>query len=111
MKKIHHRTQPARVEIHEEYPESIFGRSMVIVLSSSESSLGTLNGTTDFAELWTRVTRTPDKAEAVRTLAEILAQRKGRTFISRLEHKEAELCIEVLDYVSYNLHLLPCPVA
>ena len=61
----------------------------------------------DYRRLWKDVTNTIDEARAVRTLADILADKEGRTFISRLEHKDAELCIEILDRVSHDLHLLP----
>jgi hypothetical protein len=58
----------------------------------------------DYLRLWKRVASTTDEAKAVRTLAEILADREGRTFISRLERKDVELCIEILDRVSRDLH-------
>lgn len=61
----------------------------------------------DFRRLWKDVTNTIDEAKAVRILAEILADKEGRAFISRLERKDAELCIEILDHVSYNLDFLP----
>ena len=53
----------------------------------------------NYQRLWKEVTSTTDEAKAVRTLAEILAEKEGRTFISRLERRDAELCIEILDHV------------
>jgi len=47
------------------------------------------------------------KAESTRILAEILANREGRNFISSLTRKDAELCIEVLTHVSRDLYTLP----
>jgi hypothetical protein len=61
----------------------------------------------DYRQLWKDVTSATDEANAVRTMAEILTDWEGRTFISRLERKEAELCIEILDHVSCDLHLFP----
>ena len=60
----------------------------------------------DYQRLWKDVTSVTDGSKAVRTLAGILVDKEGRAFISRLERKEAELCIEILDHVSCNLHLL-----
>ena len=51
-------------------------------------------------ELWEGVTGASDEGKAVRTLVEILLDKEGRTFISNLAHKDAELCIEILDLVS-----------
>lgn len=48
----------------------------------------------------------PDKAESVVALARILATEDGRDFVSRSDRKDAESCIEILDYVSPN----PCLV-
>ena len=53
----------------------------------------------DYQRLWKEVTSAIDEAKAVRTLAEILAEKEGRKFISRLERRDAELCIEILDHV------------
>ena len=61
--------------------------------------------TKDYRRLWKDVTTTIGEAKAVRTLVEILADKEGRAFISRLERNDAELCIEVLDHVSRNLYL------
>lgn len=60
--------------------------------------------TKDYEELWDGVTNAANEAQAVRTLAEILTDKEGRVFISRLGSKDAELCIEVLDRVSHGLH-------
>ena len=59
----------------------------------------------DYQRLWKDVTSATDEAKAVRTLAEILVDKEGRAFASRLERKEAELCIEILDRVSRDFHL------
>jgi hypothetical protein len=61
----------------------------------------------DHQRLWKHVTGATDESKAVRTLAEILVDREGRALISRLERKEAELCIEILDRVSRDLDLFP----
>jgi len=55
--------------------------------------------------LWEEVASIADEAGAVRALCEILADKDGRCFVSHLERKEAELCIEVLDRVSRGLYL------
>ena len=53
----------------------------------------------DYQRLWKAVISTTDEAKAIRTLANILADKEGRTFISRLDRTGAELCIEILDHV------------
>ena len=58
----------------------------------------------NYQGLWENVTSAGDEAKAVRTLAEILTDKEGRVFISRLERESAELCIEILDHVSRDLH-------
>jgi hypothetical protein len=45
----------------------------------------------DYRQLWKDVTNTSDEGKAVRTLAEILLDKEGRSFISNLERKDAEL--------------------
>jgi len=60
-----------------------------------------------YQQLWKEIAEAESGAEAVRTLAEILADKEGRIFILRLERKNAKLCIEVLDRVSCDLYLLP----
>ena len=64
--------------------------------------------TKDYQRLWKTVTSTIDEARAVRTLAEILVDKEGRAFISRLGREDARLCIEILDHVSRDLRL-SCP--
>ena len=59
-----------------------------------------------YQQLWKDVTNATDEAKAVRTLAGILANKEGRTFISRLGRKDGELCIEILDRVGCDLRLL-----
>ena len=60
----------------------------------------------DYGRLWKDVTNTTDESKAVRILAKILADKEGRAFISRLKRRDAELCIEILDSVSCDAHLL-----
>jgi len=57
----------------------------------------------NYQRLWKEVTSTIDEAKSVRILAEILVDKEGRTFVSRLGREDAELCIEILDHVSRNL--------
>ena len=61
----------------------------------------------DYRWLWQGVANASDQGEAVRTLAEILLDEEGRTFISSLERTDAELCIEIMDLVSRDPRLLP----
>jgi len=61
----------------------------------------------NYQRLWEEVTSGIDDAKSVRTLAEILVDKEGRAFISHLAHKDAELCIEILDHVSCDLYLFP----
>jgi hypothetical protein len=61
----------------------------------------------DYRQLWEGVTSASDEGKAVRSLAEILVDKEGRIFISNLEREDAKLCIETLDRVSRNPHLLP----
>jgi len=61
--------------------------------------------TKDREQLWKDVTGTVDNAQAVRALAKILADPGGRAFVSNLESKDSvDLCVEILDQVSQNLH-------
>ena len=61
----------------------------------------------DFQRLWKDVTGAEDEAAAVRALAEILVQKDGRAFVSRLENKYTDFCIDLLDRVSHDLHTQP----
>lgn len=61
----------------------------------------------DYGRIWNDITNTVDKTKAVRTLADVLADKEGRTFLLRLEREDAEFCVEILDRVSHNLHLFP----
>lgn len=61
----------------------------------------------NYQRLWRDVTSALDEAKAVRTLAGILTDKEGRTFILNLERRDAELCIEILDRVSHHLDLGP----
>ena len=60
----------------------------------------------DYQQLWKGVTNAADGTEAVQALAKIVTDKRGRAFTLGLEPKEAELCVEMLDYVSCNLYLL-----
>jgi len=62
----------------------------------------------DYRRLWEDATSTTDEGRAVRTLAEILLDKDGRTFISNLDHNDAKLCIKILGRVS-RPYLLPSP--
>jgi len=59
----------------------------------------------DYRKLWKDVGNATDEAEAVRALAEIVVDKKGRAFALTLNCTEAELCVETLDYVSRDLRL------
>ena len=65
----------------------------------------------DYRRLWVDVISTSDEEKAIRTLTKILEDREGRNFISNLTREDAELCIEILDHVSHNLHHLPPPAS
>jgi hypothetical protein len=58
----------------------------------------------DYQRLWRDITRTIDEGNTVQALAEILLDQEGRAFIAQLGRRDAELCIEILDYVSRD----PC---
>ena len=66
----------------------------------------------NYQELWERSgDASVDKTKAVQALAEIVAEIvadiDGRTFILGLEPEAVKLCLETLDYVGCDLHLLP----
>ncbi|KAF9644736.1 kinase-like protein [Thelephora ganbajun] len=74
-------------------------RHYELVRSSNQHRPNLLpEGAKDYERLWKDVTNTTDKGKAVHTLAEILSDKEGRNFISRLRRKDAELCIEILDH-------------
>jgi len=54
----------------------------------------------DYQQLWKDAVSAMDKAQAIQTLSGILVDKEGRVFISCLDGKEAELCVEILDNVS-----------
>jgi hypothetical protein len=65
---------------------------------------------TDCRPLWKNVvsaSASGDEGKAVQILAKILLDKEDRASISKLERKDAELCIEILDHVSRDLHPLP----
>ena len=64
-----------------------------------------------YRRLWEGLTITTNEAEAVRDLAEIVADKGGKDFILRLERDEAKLCIGILDRVSRELRLPPPAVS
>ena len=61
----------------------------------------------DYQRLWEGVAYAASEAEAVRALADIMVNKEGRAFALGLDRKAAELCIEVLDCVSCDLHFPP----
>ena len=63
--------------------------------------------TKDYRRLWKDVVNVTDEAKAIRILAYILMDEEGRAFTSRLGRMDAEICIEILDHVSRDLHLFP----
>jgi hypothetical protein len=65
----------------------------------------------DYHRLWKGITNANNEAKAVRTLTEILSDKEGKGFISNLERRDAELCIEILDRVSHDLNLDPSFIA
>ena len=54
----------------------------------------------DYQQLLADATNATDKAESVRILAKILAGQDGKDFVTRLDPKDGETCIEILDHVS-----------
>ena len=54
---------------------------------------------TDFNRLWEEARSVEDESESIQSLAKILLSKEGREFILTLEPNDAELCIEILDYV------------
>jgi len=58
----------------------------------------------DYQRLWEVATNATDPALAIRSLAEILADKDGRAFVSRLDSGDAELCVEILADVSHDPH-------
>lgn len=61
----------------------------------------------DYRKLWEGVTNATDEAEAVRALVQIVVDKQGRAFTLGLKLEHAELCVEILDYVSCDLRLPP----
>lgn len=61
----------------------------------------------DYRQLWEAAADSTDKIKAVRCLAKILAKDKERHFISDVGKEGAELCIDILNYVSCYLFLSP----
>jgi len=58
----------------------------------------------DHRQLWTDATSANNEAQAIQTLSDILVNKEGRVFLSRLDSRDAELCVEILDNVSRDLH-------
>jgi len=65
--------------------------------------------TKNYQQLWKGATNATDRAEAVQTLAEMVADSDGRAFILDLKPEDVVLCIEILDYVGCDLRLA-CPL-
>ena len=65
----------------------------------------------DFNMLWNRARAAAisDEAESVGIMTDVLSSKEGRAFVANLEPSEAELCIEILHYVSSNLPLAHPP--
>jgi len=65
----------------------------------------------DYQRLWKDAISTRDNAKAIQALSDGLVEKEGRVFFSRLDGKEAELCVEILDDVSCDPHSshLPLP--
>ena len=61
----------------------------------------------DYGKLWEGVTNATNEVGATQALAKIVFDKKGREFTLGLKPQDAELCVETLDYVSYDLHLTP----
>jgi len=61
----------------------------------------------DYEKLWEGVAKATNEVEAVRALAQIVFDKHGRAFTLGLKPKDAELCVETLDYVSCDLRLPP----
>jgi len=59
----------------------------------------------DYQQLWKNAVSAMDKAKAIQVMSGILVNKEGRVFISRLGGKDAELCVEILDNVSRELHI------
>jgi len=58
----------------------------------------------DYRQLWTDAVSANNKPQAVQTLSDILVNNEGRAFLSRLDSKDARLCVEILDSVSRDLY-------
>ena len=65
----------------------------------------------NFNKLWKKASTATNEADAVRTLAQILSSKEGRTFVLGLERLEAELCIEILDLVGLDSPPMTTPIA
>ena len=62
-----------------------------------------------FFQLWNSVASTTNNPEVVLALSEILSDRADRDFILSLGREEAKRCINILDRVSFDLHLPHSP--
>ena len=54
------------------------------------------------------VTSSADEGNAIRVLADILVDEEGMDFVSSLNRKDAECCIDILDLVSLDPSSIPC---
>jgi len=64
----------------------------------------------DYHQLWKDAISAGDKAKAIQTLSDVLVEKEGRVFFSRLDGKEAKLCVEILDDVSCDPHSSHSPL-
>lgn len=63
----------------------------------------------NYRQLWNDVASAANEAQAIQTLARILADKEGRFFITLLDGQDADSCTEILGNVSHDLHL-PYPL-
>ena len=64
----------------------------------------------DYRQLWENAACADNEAQAIQILFDLLVNEEGRTFVSRLDSKDTEVCVEILDNVSRDFcssHLPP----
>ena len=61
----------------------------------------------DYGQLWKDIAETNSQNKAVQGLTKILADQRGRHFVSCLGREDAKLCMEILDRASRALPFLP----
>lgn len=82
-------------------------RTRELTLTTQRTSVGRRNTGKDYRRFWDDITSTSEESKAVRTPADILSDNKGRSLVSGLERKDAELCVEILGRVSPNPYPVP----